>query len=99
MRNAVDLGRDLHSPRAIVLAGGLKSATEDNIRVVRQKPGGTEPTEIVYNFKEISKGKAPDPLLEANDIVAISQDKTQSIINNIGRSLTGGLPSIFYRIP
>jgi len=98
-QGAVDMKEPLTLTRAIVLAGGLKSATEDNIRVVRQKPGGTEPTEIVYNFKEISKGKAPDPLLEANDIVAISQDKTQSIINNIGRSLTGGLPSIFYRIP
>jgi polysaccharide export outer membrane protein len=99
-QGAVDMKEPLTLTRAIVLAGGLKTATEmDNIRVVRQKPGSTEPTEIVYNFKEISKGKSPDPLLEANDIVAISQDKTQSIINSIGRSLTGGLPSIFYRIP
>ena len=85
---------------AIVLAEGFKSATKmDSIRVIRQKPGTTEHEEIVYNFKDISKGKAEDPVLEPNDIVAVSEDKTQNILNGIGRSLTGGLPGIFYRIP
>jgi len=86
--------------QAIASAEGLKSATaQDSIRVIRQKSGGVERTETVYNFKEIAKGKAPDPILEPNDIVAVSQDKAQSILNNIGRSLTNGIPSIFYRIP
>jgi polysaccharide export outer membrane protein len=98
-QGAVDMKEPLTLTRAIVLAEGLKSATEDNIRVVRQKPGSAEPTELVYNFKEIAKGKAPDPFLEPNDIVAVSQDKARSIINSIGRSLTNGIPSIFYRVP
>jgi hypothetical protein len=71
----------------------------DSIRVVRQKPGTTEHVETVYNFKDISKGKAPDPFLEPNDIVAVSEDKTQNILNNIGKSLTNGIPSIIYRVP
>jgi hypothetical protein len=76
------------------------SATQmDAIRVVRQKPGTTDHVETVYNFKEIAKGKAPDPFLEPNDIVAVSQNKTQSILNEIGKSLTNGIPSIFYRLP
>ena len=37
--------------------------------------------------------------LEPNDIVAVSRDKAQSLINSIGRSLTNGIPSIFYRVP
>lgn len=86
--------------QAIASAEGLKPATEmDNIRVIRQKPGSSERTETVYNFKEIAKGRSPDPFLEPNDIVAVSQDKAQSILNSIGRSLTNGIPSIFYRIP
>jgi polysaccharide biosynthesis/export protein len=98
-QGAIDMKEPLTLTRAIVLAEGLKSATDDKIRVVRQKQGSTDPTEIIYNFKEIAKGKAPDPYLEPNDIVAISQDKAQSIINSIGKSLTNGIPSIFYRVP
>lgn len=86
--------------QAIASAEGLKPATDlDSVRVIRQKPGSTDRTETIYNFKEIAKGKAPDPYLEPNDIVAVSQDKAQSILNSIGRSLTNGIPSIFYRIP
>jgi polysaccharide export outer membrane protein len=86
--------------QAIASAEGFKSAIQmDNIRVVRQKPGTTEHAETIYNFKDIAKGKIPDPYLQPNDIVAVSQDKTQSILNSIGKSLTNGIPSIFYRVP
>lgn len=96
----VEMKEPLTLTQALAAAGGFKSATQmDAIRVVRQKPGTTDHLETVYNFKEISKGKAPDPFLEPNDIVAVSQNKTQSIINDIGKSLTNGIPSIFYRVP
>ena len=96
----VDMKEPLTLTQALAAAGGLKSATQmDNIRVVRQKAGTTDHVETVYNFKEIAKGKAPDPFLEPNDIVAVSQDKTQSILNSIGKSMTNGIPSIFYRVP
>jgi polysaccharide biosynthesis/export protein len=86
--------------QAIASAEGFKSATQmDNIRVVRQKPGTNEHTETTYNFKEIASGKTLDPILQPNDIIAVSQDKTQSILNSIGKSLTNGIPSIFYRVP
>jgi len=95
-----DMKEPLTLTQALTAAGGMKSATEmDNIRVVRQKPGTTEHTEFVYNFKEIAKGNAADPFLEPNDIVAVSRDKTQSILNSIGTAMTQGLPSIFYRVP
>ena len=99
-QQAVKMQGPLTLTRAIVLAQGLKPATDmSNIRVLRQKPGSAEREELVYNFKDIVKGSVPDPLLEPNDIVAVSQDKAQNIVNSIGRSLTNGLPSIFYRIP
>jgi polysaccharide export outer membrane protein len=86
--------------QAISLAEGLRSATKkDKIRVLRQKPGSTEREEIVYDLSKIEKSAASDPFLEPNDIVAVSEDKTKSIINSIGRSLTSGVSTIFYRVP
>jgi len=99
-QGAIKMKESLTLTQAIASAEGLKPATEtDNIRVIRQKEGTNERTELVFNFKDISKGKAQDPVLEPNDIVAVSQDKAQSIINSIGKSLTNGIPSILYRVP
>jgi polysaccharide export outer membrane protein len=99
-QGAVKMKESLTLTQAIASAEGLKPASEtDNVRVIRQKDGTNERTELVFNFKDIAKGKAVDPLLEPNDIVAISQDKAQSIINSIGKSLTNGIPSILYRVP
>jgi polysaccharide export outer membrane protein len=99
-QGAVKMKDVLTLTQAIASAEGLKSATEtDNIRVIRQKEGTNERAELVFNFKDISKGKTPDPVLEPNDIIAVSQDKVQSIINSIGKSLTNGIPSILYRVP
>ena len=99
-QGAVKMKEPLTLTQVLVLAEGLKPATEmDNIRVIRQKRGTTEYAETIYNFKDISKGKATDPIMQPNDIVAVSQDKAQSILNSIGKSLTNGIPSIFYRVP
>jgi len=99
-QGSVKIKEPLTLTQAIALAEGLKGSTQkDRVRVLRQKPGTADREETVYDLTQIDKGKAKDPLLEPNDIVAISEDKTKSIINNIARSLTGGLPSIFYRIP
>lgn len=99
-QGSVKIKEPLTLTQAIALAEGLKGSTQkDKVRVLRQKPGSPDRDEMVYDLNLIDKGKAKDPILEANDIVAISEDKTKSIINNIARSLTGGLPSVFYRIP
>lgn len=86
--------------QAIASSEGLKPATKRNrIRVLRQKPGSLEREELVYNLDEIDKRKADDPLLEPNDVVAVSEDAAKSILRNVGKSLTGGIPSIIYRVP
>jgi polysaccharide export outer membrane protein len=86
--------------QAIASSEGLKPATKkDTVRVIRQKPGSLERDEFVYNLNDIDKRKINDPYLEPNDIVAVSEDKTRSILNALKNSLTQGLPSLFYRVP
>ena len=86
--------------QAIASSEGLKPATKrDKIRVLRQKQGSTEREELVYNLDDIDKRKAQDPFLEPNDVVAVSEDTTKSILRSIGKSLTNGIPSIFYKVP
>lgn len=96
----VTMREPLTLTQAIASAKGLKPATKkDNVRIIRQKLGSTEREEFVYDLGEIDKGKINDPFLEPNDIVAVSEDRAKSIMNSIGRSLTNGIPSMFYRIP
>lgn len=86
--------------QAISSAEGLKpAAKKDKIRVLRQKPGSAERAELIFDIGKIAKQQATDPFLEANDIIAVSEDTAKSIFQSIGKSLTGGLPSIFYRVP
>jgi polysaccharide export outer membrane protein len=84
--------------QALASAEGLKAATSKKVRVFRQKSGSMERDEFVHDLGDINSRKSQDPYLEPNDIVAVSEDKAKSIMNAIGRSLTGGVGSIFYRI-
>ncbi len=86
--------------QAIASASGLASAAnKGKIRVFRQKPGSADREEFIYDIGKIAKREANDPFLEPNDVIAVSEDQAKSIFQNIGRSLTGGIPSLFYRIP
>ncbi|MDI1240609.1 MAG: polysaccharide biosynthesis/export family protein [bacterium] len=86
--------------QAIASAEGLKpAAKKDKIRVLRQKSGSLEKEELIFDLGKISKTGANDPFLQPNDIVAVSEDAAKSIFQGISRSLTQGLPSIFYRFP
>lgn len=86
--------------QAIASAEGLRPASKkDDIRIFRQKQGSAEREELVFSLGDIEKRKVADPYLEPNDIVAVNEDRVKSIFNSIGRSLTNGIPSIFYRVP
>lgn len=99
-QGTVEMKEPITLTQAIVSAEGLKAASDKGkIRVLRQMPGGTEREELVYNLDDINKRKVPDPFLEPNDVVAVSEDKVKSILNTIGKSLTNGIPSLFYRVP
>ncbi len=86
--------------QAIVSAEGFKPSTKkDKIRILRQKDGTQEREELIFDLKEIDQRKVKDPFLQPNDIVAVSEDPTKSIMRKIGNSLTNGIPSILYKIP
>jgi hypothetical protein len=56
-------------------------------------------TELMFNLKDIRDKKIPDPLLQANDIVAVGTDKIKSVSNGLLKAVTGGLGNVFYRFP
>jgi len=86
--------------QAIASSEGLKPSTRRNkIRVLRQRKDSLEREELVYNLDDIDKRKAQDPFLEPNDVVAVSEDPMKSILRNIGKSLTSGIPSLLYKVP
>lgn len=94
------LRQPLTLTQAIASSKGLKPATKkDHIRVIRQKPNSLESEELIFDLNAIDRQKVKDPYLQPNDIVAVSEDKTKSIINAIGKSLTQGVSTIFYKIP
>ena len=96
----VEIKEPLTLTQAIASAKGLKSATDKSkIRVLRQKPGSMDRDEFVYDLNKINKREIADPFLQPNDVVAVSVDMTRDILNAIGKSLTGGIPSILYRVP
>lgn len=86
--------------QAIISAKGLKGAAKkDKIRILRQKEGSLEREEFIVDLNQIEKGKANDPYLLPNDIVAVSEDKAKSILMGFVDSLKGTIPNAIYRIP
>lgn len=86
--------------QAIASAEGLKSATKmDRVRVLRQKTDSLDREEIIFNLNDIDKGKARDPYLEPNDIVAVSLDSTKSILMSVGNVFKYSIPTIVTRVP
>jgi polysaccharide export outer membrane protein len=96
----VEIKEPLTLTQALASAEGLKAASDKgSIKVFRQKPNSTEREEFTYDLNEINKRKIADPYLEPNDVIAVNTDKTKEIFQSIGRSLTNGIPSLFYRVP
>ena len=57
--------------QAIAMAGGaLPDTQSERVRVVRQTPGGAK-TEIIVDLKAISRRRAEDVALQANDIIEV----------------------------
>lgn len=83
--------------QAIASAEGLKPSSKNKIRVLRQKEGSLERVEMIYDLKEISQSKIDDPYLQPNDIVAVSEDPTKSVLRKLGNAFTNGLPTLLLR--
>lgn len=84
--------------QVIASAKGVKPATQkDKVRIIRQKPGSVDPEVIVADLNAIGKQKEPDPWVQPNDIVALSEDRVKGILQGIGKSFTQGIGTLLYR--
>jgi len=81
-------------------AEGLEpTAKKDKVRILRQVAGNADRTEMVFDLNSIDKGKIKDPVLEPNDIVAVSQDSTKAILRGITNTIKTTIPGAIYRLP
>jgi polysaccharide export outer membrane protein len=86
--------------QAIAFAGGLDATAKTSKVVIQRQANGNSPkVDLVFNLKDIEDKKIPDPQLQANDIVAVGNDKIKSIGNGLLKAITGGLGNVFYRFP
>lgn len=86
--------------QALAEAGGTTStAKTDKVYIQRQEPGSNTKSELSFNLKDIRDRKIPDPQLQGNDIVQVSNDKFKSISKGLLDILKSSAPSAIYRIP
>lgn len=86
--------------QAIAIAEGLdKTAKTDKIIIQRQASGTQVKTELAFNLNDIRDKKIPDPVLQANDIIEVANDKGKSLRRGLFDILKSGVPSILYRFP
>src|ERR671920_2005076 len=67
-QGSVKLKQPLTLRQAIIEAEGFKPASKkDKIRILRQKPDGSDWDTLTFDLKDIDSGKVTDPFLMAND--------------------------------
>ena len=99
-QGALKIREPITLTQAIASSEGLKpAAKKSKIRILRQRGGNADREELVFDLDQIDKGKVKDPVLEPNDIVAVSEDRTKSILLGIANSIKNSVPSALYRFP
>lgn len=99
-QGAIKVRERITLTQAIVSAEGLKpAAKKDKIRVLRQREGVAEREELVFDLNQIDKGKVKDPILEPNDIVAVSTDTAKAILFGLANAIKTSAPNAVYRLP
>jgi protein involved in polysaccharide export with SLBB domain len=84
--------------QAIAIAEGLDdTAKTDKIIIQRQAVGTQGKTELSYNLKDIRDKKIPDPVLQANDIVEVGNDRGKSVKKGFLNLLKSAIPGAAYR--
>lgn len=86
--------------QALAAAEGLDdTAKTDKVVIQRQANDSPVKTELAFNLKDIRSKKIPDPVLQANDIVEVSNDGSKTVKKKVIDVFSGGLGNIFYRFP
>jgi polysaccharide biosynthesis/export protein len=82
--------------RAIAMAGGrMPDSKSDQIRIIRQVPGGQTKTEILVDLKAIERRKSEDVALQAGDIVDVPTSSGKRFL----RGIVGALAPAMVREP
>jgi polysaccharide export outer membrane protein len=82
--------------RAIAMAGGpQRDSKTSRIRIVRQTAEGAKKQEIMVDLKAISREKAEDVILLANDIVEVPSSTGKIILN----AFTGAVAPALSQLP
>ena|SRR5437016_1549140 len=82
--------------RAVAMAGGpLRDSRTDRVHIIRQQPGSTTKSDILVNLNAIARRQADDVMLQANDIVEVSESTSKSMI----RSLLGAVAPSVAQLP
>ncbi|MCU1290122.1 MAG: Periplasmic protein involved in polysaccharide export [Acidobacteria bacterium] len=88
----------LNEPRtltqALAIAGGTDStANTSKVIIQRQEANGVK-KELLFDLKDIRDRKIPDPQLQANDIVQVSNDKMKSIMDGVKNIFKSSVPTL-----
>jgi polysaccharide export outer membrane protein len=95
----VPIKKEITLSQAIAAAKGLKPSTKKGaIKILRKRPDSIEREVIICDLGEIEKAKAPDPILQADDIVAVSDDPVKSILKSVITAIIGGAGYIPYNL-
>jgi len=85
--------------QAVAMAGGvLPDAKKQSVRILRQIPGASSKTEIVVDLDAISKRKANDPELLANDIVEVPTSTGKHILRSLISAVAPAASSLPIRV-
>lgn len=96
----IPLKNPISLTQALATAEGTKPASKkDKILVLRQKPNSSEREQLTFNLKDIQSLKTPDPILQVNDIVAVTEDSTKAVLNGIVKSVTTGFGNLPFILP
>jgi protein involved in polysaccharide export with SLBB domain len=82
------LRQNLTLSLAIAQVGGArKGAKTDKVRIIRSKPGASNPEILVYNLDDIKKGRKPDVALQPYDVIDVSDGSPWEMKNLPGTLL------------
>jgi polysaccharide biosynthesis/export protein len=96
---SISLKERITVSQAVAMAGGTMSdAKKDSIRILRQLPGSPAKTEIIVDLNAISKRKAEDVELKANDIVEVPTSTGKRLLHSLINAVIPGASGLPLRV-
>ncbi len=94
---ALDQASPLTLLQVVALSGGINfEGRYDDLRLIRTV--GTERKLVEVDIKKVRDGKAPDPVLEPNDIVFLPTNAMKAMLKNLGTGGIIGLVSVLIAV-